>query len=65
MTACAPHHATTKPAYRTLARVPTEILTIIDPSATNKYPSAMGSIIVGISVTVTCRLELAPRDSIC
>jgi hypothetical protein len=30
----------------------TEIPTIIDPSATQKYPSATGSIIVGISVNL-------------
>jgi hypothetical protein len=30
----------------------TEIPTIIDPSAIKNYPSATGSIIVGISVTV-------------
>ena len=29
----------------------TEIPTIIDPSATRKYPSATGSMIVGISVS--------------
>jgi hypothetical protein len=32
----------------------TEIPTIIDPSATINYPSATGSIIVGISVVYVC-----------
>ena len=37
---------------RTYVHIHTEIPTIIDPSATVNYPSATGSIIVGISVYI-------------
>ena len=42
-----------------------EIPTIIHPSATIKYPSATGSIIVGISVCCVCMHEMDSSVYLC
>ncbi len=51
---CLCFNTSTKSATRKERRKRTEIPIIIDPSATINYPSAMGSMLVGISVSRSC-----------